>query len=345
MLFAIQSGMLSPVFLVAVRYIAFQGYITSKGHRKMNDKIKVLYIGGAGRSGSTILGKILGQVNGFFSLGEICYVWVNGFINNAHCGCGEPFSDCEAWQSISDELLKNSNAEVKPDKMDRLRYSGMLQFPLAFIPGGKRLLRSRQKDYLYGLEKLYQAIQASSGCKLIVDASKFPSYGYMLSMIPAIDLYVVHLVRNPYAVTFSWLRKKRLSDGSYMPRYSSSGSIIRWVVRNLAPELIWKRHPQRYIRLRYEDFIASPKKTVESILDFIGESTDKLPFETEHEVRLKSDHMIWGNPNRFQTGTVTLRLDDEWRNSLSWSDRIIIAALGWPLIIRYGYHRDSPRNN
>jgi hypothetical protein len=31
-----------------------------------NDKIKVLYIAGWGRSGSTILGNILGQVAGFF---------------------------------------------------------------------------------------------------------------------------------------------------------------------------------------------------------------------------------------------------------------------------------------
>lgn len=310
----------------------------------MNDKIKVLYIGGAGRSGSTILGKILGQVDGFFSLGEICYVWVNGFIDNARCGCGAPFSECEAWQSISDELHKNPDDEIRPDMMDRLRYSSMLQLPLAFIPGGKLLLRSRQKDYLYGLEKLYQAIQASSGCKLIVDVSKFPSYGYMLSLIPSIELYVVHLVRNPYAVTYSWLRKKRLAENVYMPRYNSLGSAIRWVARNLAPELLWSRNPKRYIRLHYEDFIASPKKTVENILNFIGTSTENLPFETAHEVNLKPDHMIWGNPNRFQTGTVKLRLDDEWRSKLKWSDKVIITALGWPLIIRYGYLRGKNLN-
>lgn len=310
----------------------------------MGNKIKVLYIGGAGRSGSTILGKILGQVDGFISPGEVCYVWVNGFINNTLCGCGAPFSDCETWQSITDEFFKNSGSAFKPERMDQLRYSSALQFPLVFVPGGKRLLRSRQEEYLLGLEKLYRAIQIGSGCKLIVDASKFPAYGYMLSMIPSIELYVVHLIRNPYAVTYSWRRKKRLSDDVYMPRYSSLGSTIRWVARNLAPEILWSRNPKRYMRLRYEDFIASPKKTVENILNFVGAGTENLPFETDHEVNLKPDHMIWGNPNRFQTGTVKLRLDDEWRNQLKWSDKVIITALGWPLIIWYGYLRGKNLN-
>ena len=39
------------------------------------DKIKVLYIAGNGRSGSTLLGVLLGQIPGFFNVGEVRRVW------------------------------------------------------------------------------------------------------------------------------------------------------------------------------------------------------------------------------------------------------------------------------
>ena len=40
----------------------------------MSERVKVLYIVGMGRSGSTILANSLGEVDGFFSAGEICYM-------------------------------------------------------------------------------------------------------------------------------------------------------------------------------------------------------------------------------------------------------------------------------
>lgn len=57
----------------------------------MNEKIKVLYLAGWSRSGSTILSNILGEINGFFSTGEITYIWQRGLIINKLCGCDLPF--------------------------------------------------------------------------------------------------------------------------------------------------------------------------------------------------------------------------------------------------------------
>ena len=41
----------------------------------------VLYVAGAGRSGSTLLDNLLGQIPGFFSAGELRYVWERGLID------------------------------------------------------------------------------------------------------------------------------------------------------------------------------------------------------------------------------------------------------------------------
>ena len=40
-----------------------------------DERSVVLYIAGSGRSGSTVLGRILGRVEGFGAVGELRYVW------------------------------------------------------------------------------------------------------------------------------------------------------------------------------------------------------------------------------------------------------------------------------
>ena len=42
------------------------------------DKIKVLYIAGPSRSGSTFLSSILGEIQGIFNAGEVIDVWDKG---------------------------------------------------------------------------------------------------------------------------------------------------------------------------------------------------------------------------------------------------------------------------
>lgn len=42
------------------------------------EKIKVLYIAGWGRSGSRILARTLSQVEGFFHGGELRTIWIDG---------------------------------------------------------------------------------------------------------------------------------------------------------------------------------------------------------------------------------------------------------------------------
>ncbi len=66
----------------------------------MDQKIKVIYIMGWGRSGSTILSSILGQMDGFLQVGEIRTIWSDGFDQNRICGCGKPFLECDFWTRV-----------------------------------------------------------------------------------------------------------------------------------------------------------------------------------------------------------------------------------------------------
>ncbi len=54
-----------------------------------HDPPQVLYVGGWGRSGSTLLSHLLGRLPGMVSVGELRYVWQAGVEANELCGCGE----------------------------------------------------------------------------------------------------------------------------------------------------------------------------------------------------------------------------------------------------------------
>ena len=80
----------------------------------MGKKVKVLFIAGSGRSGSTIIERILSQIKGFTSVGEICFIWDRGIIENNLCSCNKPFNECEHWGAILENAygdLRGINAE------------------------------------------------------------------------------------------------------------------------------------------------------------------------------------------------------------------------------------------
>ena len=65
-------------------------------------RARVLFIGGWGRSGSTLLDRVLGHVPGVVSLGEVREIWVRGVIEDRPCGCDRPFSECPFWTEVGD---------------------------------------------------------------------------------------------------------------------------------------------------------------------------------------------------------------------------------------------------
>jgi hypothetical protein len=176
---------------------------------------------------------------------------------------------------------------------------------------------------------------------VIVDSSKSPVYGFALSLLPQIDLHVLHLVRDPRAVSYSWLRQasRRLSSDDPLHRrsFSSAASSWRWTFVNSAAEALLRKLDDRYRLLRYEDFVRRPAETFESILDWVGESSVAPASLAAGRVNLAAGHTISGNPSRFKTGEVELKLDDEWRDEMPPTQRRIASILTWPLRSRYGY--------
>jgi hypothetical protein len=305
------------------------------------DKVKVLYVVGLGRSGSTILSNSLGQIPGFFSGGELNFIWRHNVLENRLCGCGRPFRECPVWTRVMDQAFGGMDG-VDPRAMMRLQNLGTRtrHIPMMLTKGGRRSLAQRLEKLLIAYGRLYEAIGAVTGSRVIVDSSKEPAHGFAMSMVPGVDFCALHLVRDPRAAAYSWSKKKPQPDTNtrdFMVRFSPAKSSALWGSWNASAGALWRRAPDRYLRLRYEDFVADPRESFEKILALVGEPAAGPPLVGDREVKLGVSHTVSGNPNRFETGAVELRTDREWISRMKPRDKALVTALTLPLMKHYGY--------
>lgn len=308
----------------------------------MEKWLKVLYIAGWGRSGSTILGNVLGQIDGWFHVGEIRYLWDRGIIENQKCGCYSSFRDCSIWGEVLSEAFGGLD-QIDPQKMVHLRNSFIRTRHLLLYRKGKlqNIVVRDMQHYLDALAKLYTSVAKVTGTDVIVDSSKFPSHAYLLDALPEVDLFIVHLVRDPRAVAYSWwMRKKRRLDiekEAYLTPHNPVESALFWSEWNYIIKSVWGKRSSHYLLLRYEDFIRSPKESLERIVGMIGEENACLPFQRERDVILAPCHTVSGNPDRFQSGVIQLRENTEWKQRMTILQKGLVTGLTIPWLKQYGY--------
>jgi hypothetical protein len=282
--------------------------------------MKVLYVASVPHSGSTLLANALGELDGFFSAGELHFL-PHVLELGRSCGCGEPFSACPVWSQVLAEA-----APLRPDDRWLLaRTLPLLAAGRAPGAGGGAIER-----YLDSLGALYPGVGRATGCRVLVDSSKSPSYAYLLSRVPGVELYVVHLVRDARATAFSWRRKRnRLSTSPAL-----FGAIWAWWNAVLP---VVARRATAYRLQRYEDFVRDPDAALRGLAAFVGERVSATPIVDGRTLRLGVNHTAAGNDNRFRVADVPLRLDDEWRARTDARSTAATLLAAWPLQLRYGY--------
>jgi len=288
-----------------------------------DDKVKILYIAGLGRSGSTLLARLLGELNGFTNVGEAARYFFSTTIvsQDLPCSCGSKVSECLFWNNIATSIDKDVQRFAKD--ILRIRY-----LPLLMSPIQPSAFRRRMEDLLLRLEFLYASIAEKAGCDVIVDSSKHPSIAYVLAKIPSIKLYVVHLVRDPRGVVYSWSKPKE-----YLRAFSPLTVVLRWMVFNLASELL-RLHVKKYWLIRYEDLVLNPKGVLEKISKYVTGKTIDMGFLHGNQVRVHLQHALAGNPEKLIQGTLHIK-ERKWY--LPWHIRLFILIITLPLIRRYQY--------
>ena len=306
--------------------------------------VRVLYVAGSGRSGSTLMTTVLGQLPGAFAAGELRYLWERGVEHDHLCGCGRPFSECPVWTSVMKRVRDEAPAVDEPAigrrLLRRLRIRRVPVF-LARRALGRPAVPFHADDAHIG--RLYHAIAEETGASVVVDSSKLPPYALLLSQLAGVEVLILHVVRDPRATAWSWQRHKDSRDGSgLMHRQESWKSSALWLVWNVLTAALWRAGDPRVCRVHYEDFARSPRAALAPVARLLGADPEDLPFVTEDSVRLAPNHSVAGNPNRHDSGVVRVLPDDEWTRAMPLRDRLLVslvtapglAVLGYPLLPR-----------
>lgn len=308
---------------------------------------RVIYLGGMGRSGSTLAERLIGELPGVCGAGEVAHLWQRGVADNERCGCGTEFGRCEFWTAVAGAAFGGwSKIDVR--RIDELRASvDRTRFiPLLAMRSMADRLRPDLAEYTDYYVRLYQAVADVSGCRTVVDSSKHASLAFCLSRSGDIDLRVIHVVRDSRAVAYSWTRlvpRPEAGVRSYMTRYSPARAAREWNTQNASLQLL-ARGQTPVLRVRYEDLVGGVKPTLRVISRFAGLPVDEsgLAFvggEHEQWAELRRAHTAAGNPMRFSTGKITIRADDRWQTAMPGSQRRAVTALTLPLLSHYGYMR------
>lgn len=302
----------------------------------------VVLLGGAGRSGSTLLERLLAEAPGVVALGETIHLWERGLAGDELCGCGEPFSECPFWTKVGIEAFGGWSTVGAADTVDlrqsvvRSRYTPELIGPS--LRPGWRLKRDR---LIRLVTSLYRGTSAVADAPTVIDSSKHPAYAMLLSRA-RVNLRCVLVVRDPRAVAYSWQRSVRrpevIDRDAQMPKYGIVRTALTW---NLYAVLYQALRALRVplLVIRYEDLMADPLATVSSVLRFADVPIDEgtLPAFADGEVELGVAHTVAGNPMRFRIGTVVLDPDEQWRTGLSRSRQQQVRMLTMPMRRLYGY--------
>ena len=305
----------------------------------------VVYLGGFGRSGSTLVERVLGACPGWANVGELVDVARSVAPRDERCGCGERFSQCPVWQRVG-ELALGGWSPAVVDDLARAQRAAARQ---RHLPGLlARTATGRPTDAATrrladSFAAVHRAFATVTGADVVVDASKGPAFGLALASHPDLDVRVINLVRDPRAVAWSWAQRVQrphaTGPADEMWRVSTRRAAAQWTALQLEMEGIRRLGRVPTALLRYEDLVADPVGALSAATADLGLGLRRsdLTHVEPGEVVLGPSHGLSGNPSRFHHGPTRLTSDDRWSRRMSRADQLTATALTLPLLRAYGY--------
>ncbi|HSV40640.1 MAG TPA: sulfotransferase [Nocardioidaceae bacterium] len=300
-----------------------------------------LYIGGSGRSGSTLLECLLAELPQVTVLGEVAHLWERGVVLNELCACGQPFHDCEFWSAVGTDAF-NGWASVDIERIRALKdaVDRQRRMPATTRRRPSRRIKEQSHEYADYFRRIYDSARRVTGASVVVDSSKVAPTALALSHHEGIDLRILHIVRDSRGVAYSWSKhvpRPETGGEEAMPRLGARASTQLWLSHNLSMGALSYRGVPVH-RVRYEDLLDDVAGTVRdswSALELPG--TAELPLVDERTVVLNTTHSVAGNPMRFRTGSTTLRPDTAWKDEMEPRQRRLVTALSYPALKAYRY--------
>ena len=301
---------------------------------------RVLYLAGIPRTGSTVLGQLMGYIPGTIFVGELSLFW-RRFVNSELCSCGNPLPRCEFWSKVIGEGFGELSYE---DALDLSKLEWALrqrQAITSLLPMRNQTARlGRYQKVAEARTNLYGAIAKVAKTPWVIDSGKDPWFGVTLGHLFGHNLSTIHIVRDPRGVAFSWTKMvKSDSEPGFMPRRRPWRAALSWLFQNLVIQFFLRRLSMSYIRLRYEDLVSDPESTIRDVVRSMDIQADCPAAALDYNECGRDLHWVAGNPRvRESSGSrLEMKLDEEWRERLPRVQRWLVATICGVLFLPYGY--------
>lgn len=302
----------------------------------MDKKPQIVLMLGYPKSGSTVFGELIGQIDDFLHVGEMERLW---FTTEAElslyplkdCSCGKRLRFCEFWKPY---LTKVTERIEEINRLEGLNLTNkdFLDWRNNYIIK-KKFSSKEVKLYTDIIYRLYKNVSQGEN-KIILDTSKELWYAQFLESTNLFDISYIHLIRDLEGVVYS--RQKKLK--TYNPKSGKVRLNYKYVVYDILMWNILNFKIRRFlsnknsILIKYNNMVANPKKNLEKVCALMKLKTDFAKVLNENkEFYINENHLVHGNRFRKKRGVIKIKKDRRVNEELKFHDRIVINNLNFSL--------------
>lgn len=240
------------------------------------DDIRVIYIAGYGRSGSTLLSMLLNIVPEVYNLGELDNLYRTDFDSLP-----------DYWKTVRMSTTEGNGVDISKIRSSSLRW---------FVKRrkGNILFRQLWLPVLNDFGRIHNA-------KIVVDASKST---YLTFSRPfyykrnGMNVKVIHLVRDLNGVVDSFTNGRNTSSSKKLQAAKKGGAfraIFNWLVVNVLTTLVYrtKFNEDSFYYLSYNKLMSDYENELKKLFNFL--ELDPVTTLFDDEIKLETDHSFSGN--------------------------------------------------
>jgi hypothetical protein len=272
-------------------------------------KLRVIYIMGTGRSGSTILDMALGSTPGSVSTGEL--VSLEMVMNETNepdersakefCSCESPVRSCTLWSTVWQEFSKKCSVEEY--RRSHFLYERGWSPPFAFI--GRFLRLKSFTRHVEMTNHLLSSISTATGSKTIIDSSKLTSRAvvYVELQRYGVEVLFINIVRDLDGYIESWRRKRDPGNlQAISPKYTFTRQVwdtLNWICATALSTVVGRVLRAPYTLVRFKELMSRPTGVISRLSGFASLDASDVCQKIAKGNALSPGHVIAGNRAKF----------------------------------------------
>lgn len=253
---------------------------------------EILYIMGTARSGTTILEILLGNNPGHINVGEVTYIFTDGYVRDVACTCGRPTSACALWAEIR-RRAGWTDDDVRALAALTRRTDWHTGLPAALLG------RWRGDDFArYAAAEchVFSSVGALTNARVVVESSVYAPRALALARAWPGAMRILCITRDPVGILASF--RKRDTEEQLPKRTLRAFLYYMFVLLELRVAMWRLRRP--VLIITFEELMRDPDGTLARIERWSGLDLQESRRRVREGEALRPGHIVTGNRMRKQ---------------------------------------------